>query len=81
MNCGRVTPEGHLPVFSVDTEEEAKSLIIATCPHGDDGKYYARELLQEQTIKNLYAFGEKLAQAHDRFVELGKCECKDRKKD
>ena len=81
MGYGRVTPDGHLPVFSVDTEEEAQKLIIGACQRGDDGKFYARELLEEQTLPNLYAFGEKVASVHDRLVALGKCECKDLKKD
>lgn len=54
-------PEGFLPVFSVDTEEQAKALIVATCSLGEGGKYYARELVQEQTLENLAAFSEKLA--------------------
>lgn len=63
-------------MFSVDTEEEAKSLIVATCPMGYDGEYYARELAEEQTLENLYAFGEKIAAAHDRTKALGKCACR-----
>lgn len=74
-----MTPAGRLPVFSVDTEEEARKLILGACVRGDDGEFYARELLEEQTLPNLYAFAEKVAVVHDRLVALGKCEC--RKKD
>lgn len=71
-----IDEQGRLPVFSVDTEEEAENLIVATCPMGYDGKYYARELAQEQTLENLYAFSEKIATVHDRMVERGTCTCR-----
>ena len=56
-------PEGRLPVFSVDTEEEARALITLTCPMDAEGHYYARELADEQTLENLQAFSDKLARA------------------
>jgi hypothetical protein len=52
-----------LPVFSVNTEDEAKTLIIMTCPMDCEGNYYARELAQEQTLENLQKFSDKLARA------------------
>lgn len=55
-----MTPEGRLPVFSVDTEEDAEQLLVLACPRGADGNYYARELVQEQTLENLVAFSDKL---------------------
>jgi hypothetical protein len=58
-------PEGFLPVFSTDTEEEAKSLIVLTCPMNGAGQYVARELVNEQTLENLYKFSDKLAAAWD----------------
>lgn len=48
-------------MFSVDTEEEARRLIIAACPRDDRGTYYARELAHEQTLENLQVFSDKLA--------------------
>jgi hypothetical protein len=54
-------------VYSTDTEEQAKRLIVATCVMGQDGKYYARELLQEQTLENLGRFSDKLARV-DKMV-------------
>jgi hypothetical protein len=36
-----------------------------TCPRGADGNYYARELVEEQTLENLQAFSDKLARAYD----------------
>lgn len=61
MRFGRTVPDGFLPVFSVDTEEEARQLIIAACPRDDQGTHYARELAHEQTLENLQAFSDKLA--------------------
>ncbi len=63
MGFGLKLPNGYLPVFSTDTEEEAKSLIVLTCPLGHDGHYYARELAHEQTLENLQVFSDKLAAA------------------
>ena len=72
-----MVPKGRLPVFSVDTEEEAQSLVLAACTKGyDDGRLYARELMEEQTLENLYAFGEKIASLHDRMVKRGTCSCR-----
>ena len=80
MGYGTVVPDGYLPIFSVDTEEEAQKLLIAACPRDIEGNLYARELAQEQTIERLFAFGEKLAVIHDRLVEMGNCTCKPLKK-
>ena len=64
MGFGRgPIPDGALPVFSTDTEEEAQDLIVLTCPMGYDGNYYARELAAEQTLKNLQEFSDRLAAA------------------
>ena len=57
-------PDGWLPVFSVDTEEDAKSLIVLTCPTDREGNYYARELVHEQTLDNLQRFSDKLQEAY-----------------
>ena len=64
MGFGRgPIPDGALPVFSTNTEEEAQSLIVLTCPMGYAGKYYARELATEQTLENLQKFSDRLAEA------------------
>jgi len=65
VGFGRVTPDGRLPVFGVQTEEEAEALITLACPRGPDGNYYARELAQEQTLENLVAFSDHLQKAWD----------------
>jgi len=56
-------------VFSVDTEEEAKQLIAATCPRDLEGNYYARELAQEQTLENLQLFSDKLARVWEQMQQ------------
>lgn len=67
MGYGRVTPDGRLPVFSVDTEEEAKMLIVMACPRDAVGNHYARELAEEQTLENLAAFSDRLKECWDRW--------------
>jgi hypothetical protein len=62
-------PEGFLPVFSTNTEDEARTLIVMTCPLGDDGNYYARELIEEQNLENLQAFSDKLARAWEHLQQ------------
>lgn len=63
MGHGVSVPEGHLPVFSVATEEDARLLIGAACNFDhESGEYFARELAQEQTLENLYAFSVRLAE-------------------
>lgn len=63
-------------MFSVDTKEEAEELLAMSCElvtYGKDYKvgYLARELEQEQTLENLYAFGRRL-KANYRKMKAGK---------
>lgn len=60
-----MTPDGRLPVFSTDTEEEARQLIVLACPRGNDGEFYARELVENQTLENLVAFSDRLQKCWD----------------
>jgi hypothetical protein len=62
VGYGRSVPNGHLPVFSVDTEEEARTLITMACPMDLSGQHFARELAIEQTLENLEAFSDRLEQ-------------------
>ncbi len=39
-------------------------LLVATCETNMQGEFIARELVQEQTLPNLYAFGDRLARVH-----------------
>ena len=57
-------PEGALPVFSVETEKEATSLLALTCPINQDGDYVAEELAMEQSLDNLAAFAYRLELYH-----------------
>lgn len=75
MGYGPVIPKGSLPVYSVDTEEEAKRLVTLACPISIEGQYYAPELVDEQTIENLFRFGERLNTMHERMRERGACHC------
>lgn len=63
-------PEGNLPVFSVDTESEARMLIVAACPCDSEGHYYARELSDEQTLENLDAFSDRLQRVWEALQAL-----------
>jgi uncharacterized membrane protein len=88
VSVGRTVPKGFLPVYSVDTAEEARSLVVATCSRGLDGKYYsdilaaARETEAksnadiERQLDSLNVFADKLDAAHERLVANGLCKCK-----
>ena len=64
--------EGMLPVFSVGSEDEARRLLVATCPTNEAGEFIAPELAREQTLENLDAFGQRLAARH---ATMKGCEC------
>ena len=40
------------------------TLLVATCPRNLDGEFVAPELAGHQTLYNLFAFGNRLAEAH-----------------
>lgn len=58
-------PDGMLPVFSTNTEDEARKLIALCCPIDYDGNYFARELREEQTLENLQKFSDRLQRGWD----------------
>jgi hypothetical protein len=64
VGYGVSVPKGRLPVFSVDTVEEAKQLITLCCPRNVHGEYYSRELAEEQTLENLQEFSDKLLRGY-----------------
>lgn len=68
MRYGRSVPAGFLPVMSVNTEEEAEKLLIMACARNERGEFVARELVHEQTIENLFAFGDKLEKYYDAMM-------------
>ena len=47
-------------MFSVGTEEQAKTLLTLTCQTNLDNEYVAEELAGEQTFENLQAFSRRL---------------------
>lgn len=69
MRYGRSCDDGFLTVYSVDTEEEARTLISMACPMNYDGDHIAPELSSEQTLENLGAFGDRLARLHSLMKE------------
>ena len=60
VRFGRTVEPGFLPVFSVDTEEEAEQLLVAACATNLRGEFIAEELGHTQSLENLYAFGRRL---------------------
>ena len=62
-------PAGSLPVFTTDTKEEAETLIAIGCPLNYNNEPIAPELAREQTIENLNAFGDRLADLYATFLK------------
>ena len=63
MGFGPTVPAGSLPVYSVDTSEEAEELIFLACPKTESGLHFAPELAEEQTLENLALFSDRLDRA------------------
>ena len=55
---------GFLPVYSVDTEEEARALLVLACGTNAGGEFVARELVEDQSLEMLTSFGERLERTH-----------------
>ena len=70
VRYGRTVPDGYLPVYSVDTEEEAKKLLTFACGTNINGDFIAKQLAHEQTLENLAAFSDWLAARHDDLKEV-----------
>ncbi len=69
MRYGRSVEDGFLPVMSVDTEEEAKSLLTLACQTNYEGEHIARELVADQTMENLSAFGQRLDDLYHQYIK------------
>jgi hypothetical protein len=69
VRYGRTCPEGFLPIFSVETEDEAERLLTAACKRGRDGDFIAPELVHNQTLENLYSFGDRLRGIYGKACE------------
>ena len=66
-------------MYSVDTEEEANSLLLMACPTNIKGEFVAPELAEKQTLENLDKFSDRIDRMHQILVKNGRCECKERK--
>ena len=75
MGYGVTIEEGSLPVFAVGTMEEAKKLLTLACPTNLAGEFIAPELVEHQTLDNLYKFSDRLDRAHGHLTKAGQCEC------
>lgn len=69
MGYGVSVPNGSIAVFSVNSEEDARKLLVATCPTNISGEFVAPELVEEQTLENLSAFSNRLAAAYARIFK------------
>jgi len=72
VRYGRTVPikKGYLPAFSVDTEEEARSLLVMSCGTNMNGEFVAKELVYEQTLDNLWAFSDRLKVNYERMKKV-----------
>lgn len=65
MRYGRTVEKGFLPVYSVDSEEDAERLLTFACETNVYGEYLAKELAYEQTLDGLEKFGARLESLHE----------------
>jgi hypothetical protein len=76
VRFGPKCEKGFLPVYSVGSEEEAKTLLSMCCGTNLDREYVARELLHDQSIENLEAFGDRLHKFHKILIDKKRCDCR-----
>jgi len=72
VKIGAVCPQGFLPVYSTDTKEEAKQIVVLACPTNYDGDYVAPEVAGttgDERISQFVAFGKRLEQIHKMIME------------
>ena len=69
VRFGRTVESGFLLAYSVDTEQEALDLLTSTCSTNNNNEFVARELIHDQTVENLWAFGERLKGVHQGMKE------------
>jgi hypothetical protein len=70
VGYGVSVPKGSLPVFSVDSEDEAHRLLTLACGTNFRGEFVADELAREQTIDNLLAFGDRLKRVYEEHKDF-----------
>lgn len=68
VRYGRACESGWLPVYSVETEDEAQRLLVMACQRGMNGDFVARELIGEQTLENLGAFSDRLDGLYRQYI-------------
>lgn len=80
----KISPEdkarikGHLPFYSVDTQEEVDGIIQLALEQGEfvqrpDGAIFESTLLYDQSLDNLYLAGDRLAALHEQWKERNGC--------
>jgi len=77
VQVGQVCPEGSLPVYSCDTEADAKLLVGMACKMNLAGEHYAPELLDdfgqplesEERMRAFVSFGQRLAKLHQMVLD------------
>lgn len=81
VDVGQVCPQGSLPVYSVDTEREAKMLVAGTCKMNLDGDMFAPEMLDDETGEphtgrlrehHFVEFGLRLQRLHEERLAMEK---------
>jgi hypothetical protein len=77
VGFGTVVPDGSLPVFSTDTEEQAKLLLASACETNLKRQYIAKELVLDQTLENLEMFSDRLAEMAERLNLFGDVNAQD----
>lgn len=75
MGFGEVCDPRTLPIYSVGTAEEAKELLVLTCPTNAKGEFVSPETAQEQTLEKLDEFGLRLDRGHELMKLRGRCCC------
>lgn len=55
-------------MFSVTSEAEARALLVIACGTNQDNEFIAKELIPNQTLKQLQTFGDRLADMHKKYI-------------
>lgn len=67
VRYGRTVEPGFLPVYAVRNAKEARLLLTLACSTNLKGEFVARELVEQQTLENLHAFGNRLHMLYERM--------------
>ena len=58
-----------MPVFTTNTLEASKMLVELSCGTNIKGDYIANELAEEQSMKNLQMFSDRLNQIYEKHIK------------